>query len=72
MTTEFAKRRDDPLGFLLHERVCQTFFRTHKKMTDKLPIQEELSFKFPASWKFLLETIYLWAEDQCPNGTEEL
>ena len=25
-------------GFLLHERVCHTFFRTQKKVTDKLTI----------------------------------
>ena len=27
---------------------------------------------FPASWKSLLDTMGLKAEDGCPNGTEEL
>ena len=32
----------------------------------------ELSLKFPASWKTLLDTMCLQAEDGCPSGTEEL
>ena len=32
----------------------------------------ELSLKFPASWKCLLDTMGLKAEDGCPNGTEKL
>ena len=32
----------------------------------------ELSLKFSDSWDSLLDTMGVYAEDECPNGTEEL
>ena len=53
------------MGFLIHERICETFYRNEKTVT-------KLSLKFSASWKSLLDTMGLKAEDGCPNGAEEL
>ena len=36
VTVELFKRQDGPLGFLLHRRNCQTFYRIQKKATDGL------------------------------------
>ena len=38
------------LGNMMHEGVCETFYRTQQ-------IVNELTLKFPASWKCLLETM---------------
>ena len=51
-------------------RVCQTFCRTQKKVTDKLPIQEELSLKFLVPWKSLLDTMGLQAKMDTPMVQE--